>query len=341
MSEDILRSLVEARWTELEAEQPTGERRLRVSHLPIVVDHGNPLAIAVDHEGYRHVLVPIASHRKVRPGLDGPVLSLRRRPLEDEDSYQTYADLACLRSDLNDLFTELCLDVIGAAEESPENPIKALNHVLDRWKELFRTSGAPLTGERLVGLFGELIVLSRLLGSDPSAHRIWRGPSGYRHDFASAFTAVEVKSSTADEGRRPRIHGLDQLEPPGEGQLSLVWLRLARTSTTAGVRFVDLIERVLRLCDDENELLALLAAAGYHLADAERYRDVAFEVTEERWYRVTPGFPGLTARRLVAAGIPVSAMDVEFTIDLSGEAIPPLGRSEVSMMVDRLIQEPV
>lgn len=341
MNDDILRSLVEASWTELEAEQPTGEHRLRVSHLPIVVEHGSHLAVAVDHEGYRHVLVPIASHRKVRPGLDGPVLSLRRRPLEDEDSYQTYADLACLRSDLNDLFTELCVDVLGAAGEMPDNPAKALNHVLDRWKELFRTSGVPLTGERLTGLFGELTVLSRLLESDPSAHRLWRGPGGYRHDFASAFTAVEVKSGTADEGRRPRIHGLDQLEPPENGQLSLVWLRMSRAPETLGVRFVDLIDRVLRLCDDENALLELLASAGYHLADAERYRSVAFDVTEERWYRVTQDFPGLTTGRLVAAGIPMSAMDVEYTIDLSGEAITPLGRSEVSALIDGMIREPV
>ncbi|WP_236245047.1 PD-(D/E)XK motif protein [Streptomyces sp. CC210A] len=342
MNEDILRALVEERWTALEAEQPKGERRLRVSQLPVVVEHGNPLAVAVDHEGYRHVLVPIDAHRRVRPGLDGPVLRLRKRPLEDEESYQTYADLACLRTDLNDLFTELCVDVLDAAEKRPENPVKALHHVLDRWRELFRMSGSPLTGERLAGLFGELTVLTRLLERDPSAHRLWRGPSGYRHDFASGHTAVEVKSATVGEGRRPRIHGLDQLEPPEDGRLHLVWLRLLRTPVTgSGTPLVGLVDRALELCDDEGALLELLAAAGYRLPEADRYRDVCFAVTETRWYGVTSDFPGLTARRLVAAGVPVSALDVEFTIDLSGETIPPLTPSEISHVIEGMIQESV
>lgn len=182
MNDDELRSLVEEQWRALEAEAATGERRLRVCHLPVAVDSG-PLVLAVDHEGYRHVLLPIPVHRKVRQGLDGPVLRLRKRPLEDAKTYQTYADLACLRHDVDDLFTELCIDVLGAVGELPDNPVKALYRVLDRWKALFRTQGKPLGPDELAGLFGELTVLNRLLRKDPSAHLIWYGPDGYRHDF--------------------------------------------------------------------------------------------------------------------------------------------------------------
>lgn len=199
MNDDALRKLVEERWAALDAEQTTSKRRLRVSPLPFVTQHGPP-AVAVDHDGYRHLLVPIHAHRKVRPGLDGPVLQLRKRALEDEETYQAYADLACLRNDLGDLFTELCVDVLGAAEELPENPVKALYRVLDRWKALFRTQETPLGPEQLAGLFGELTVLHRLLEKDSSAHRFWRGPEGHRHDFSAGPTAVEVKSSTAGGG---------------------------------------------------------------------------------------------------------------------------------------------
>ncbi|GGT91310.1 PD-(D/E)XK motif protein [Streptomyces lateritius] len=340
MNEDILRDLVEERWSALEAAQPSDEGRLRVAQLPVAVEHGSPLAVGIDHNGCRHVLVPITANRKVRPGIDGPVLRLRRRSLEDEDSYQTYADLACLRSDLNDLFTELCVDVVEAAERLPENPVKALHHVLDRWRALLQMQGAPLTGERLAGLFGELTVLNRLLARDPSAHRLWQGPTGHRHDFSSGRTALEIKSSTSAEGRRPRIHGLDQLDVPSDGSLSLVWLRLSRsTGSGSGIPFVELIDRALRLCDDEGSLLELLAAAGYHPSDAERYRGEGFAVAEERWYDVTSDFPGLTTGRLLAAGLPLSAMDVEYTIDLSGEAISPLTHTEVSQVVEDMLRE--
>ncbi|MBT2508108.1 PD-(D/E)XK motif protein [Streptomyces sp. ISL-98] len=341
MNDDALRRLVDERWTALEAEQTTGDRRLRVSQLPVVVESG-PLAVAIDHDGHRHVLVPIHSHRKVRPGLDGPVLRLRKQALEDEETYQTYADLACLRDDLSDLFTELCVDVLDAAHELPENPVKALYRVLDRWKALFRTQGTGLGPDQLAGLFGELTVLNRLLEQDPSAYRLWRGPEGHRHDFSAGTTAVEVKSSTASEGRRPRIHGLDQLEVPEGGTLCLAWFRLHRTAvSSAGTAFVEAVGEALRLCDDEGALLDLLAGAGYRPSDADLYHDVRFVISEERWYRVVPGFPGLTGQELSAAGVPVSVLDVEYTIDLSGEAPAPLSPGQVSEMIDSLILESV
>ncbi|MEU1038654.1 PD-(D/E)XK motif protein [Streptomyces sp. NPDC005907] len=339
MSHDALRRLIEKRWAALHAERTTGEHRLRVSQLPVVAERG-PLAVAIDHDGHRHLLVPIHTNRTLRPGLDGPVLHLRKRALEDEESYQTYADLACLRNDLSDLFTELCVDVLGEAEGLPENPVKALYRVLDRWKALLLAQGPPLGPEQLAGLFGELTVLARLLERDSSAHRLWRGPEGHRHDFSTGRFAVEVKSSTISDGRKPRIHGLDQLDPPEGGSLHLAWFRLHRTDLSgSGMPFLDLLNRTLQLCDDEAVLLDLLSSAGYRPSDASRYRDVCFVVREEKWYPVAPGFPGLTARVLVESGVPISALDVEFTIDLSGATPAPLTPGLVPQVIDNLIQE--
>ncbi|MGW5608864.1 PD-(D/E)XK motif protein [Streptomyces sp. NPDC003753] len=339
MNDDVLRELVEQRWTALETEQTTGEHRLRVSQLPVTTEQGL-LSAAVDHDGHRHILVPIPTHGKIRSGLDGPVLQLRKRPLEDAETYQTYADLACLRPDLNDLFTELCVDVLSAAAKLPENPVKALYRVLDRWKALFRTKGAPLGPEQLAGLFGELLVLDRLLQRDSSAHRLWRGPQGHHHDFSAGGVAIEVKSSAKSEGRRPRIHGLDQLDAPEGGVLCLAWFRLRRIhSGDSGIGFAQLLDRIFRSCDDEITLLDLLAEAGYRATDAEHYRDVRYAVDEEAWYEVTHGFPRLTTRSLAAAGVPVAVVDVEYTIDLTGEAPPSMGTDEVSRTIDRMIQE--
>ncbi|MGY6023148.1 PD-(D/E)XK motif protein [Streptomyces spinosirectus] len=340
MSKEAFRKLVEERWTALAAEATSGERSLRLSELP-AAGVGEPLAVAVDQDRHRHLLVPIHPHRKVRPGLDGPVLRLRKRALEDAETYQTYADLACLHSDFSDLFTELCVDVLYAAGALfPHNPVKALYRVLDRWKALFRIQGTPLGPEQLAGLFGELSVLNRLLEKDSSAHRLWRGPEGHRHDFTAGDIAVEVKAATAGEGRRPRIHGLDQLEAPEGGTLCLVWFRLQRAiDDDAGTALVDLADRAVRLCDDEAALLDLLAVVGYRSSDAELYRNVRFVISEERWYQVGPGFPRLTNQALGGAGVPVSVLDVEYTIDLSGETPAPLPSGQVPSLIERMIQE--
>ncbi|MFF4258439.1 PD-(D/E)XK motif protein [Streptomyces sp. NPDC001663] len=340
MRDDSMHRVVEECWTALETEGTTSERRLRVSLLPAATDPA--LAVAVDHDGHRHLLVPIPTHGKIRSGLDGPVLQLRKRPLEDAETYQTYADLACLRTDLNDLFTELCVEVVGTADRLPENPVKALYRVLDRWKALFQTQGAPLGIEQLAGLFGELLILEQLLKRDSSAHRLWRGPEGHHHDFSAGSTAVEVKTSTVTEGRRPRIHGLDQLDAPEGGTLSLAWFRLRRTARSdSSIGFLDLLDRVLRLCDDESTLRELLAEAGYRPVDAEQYREMYFQVDEETWYEVVPGFPKLTTRTLVAADVPVSVVDVEYTIDLSGDSPTAMDSDAVSRTIDRMIQESV
>ncbi|MFJ1804686.1 MULTISPECIES: PD-(D/E)XK motif protein [unclassified Streptomyces] len=338
MSDNGFRDVVEDHWVALEAAPTSGERHLRVSQLPVVTEQGS-LVAAVDHDGFRHVLVPVHSHLKIRSSIEGPVLHLRKRPLEDEETYQMYADLACLRTDLNDLFTELCADILDATEELPNNSVKALYRVLDRWKALFQPQGAALGPEQLAGLFGELLVLNRLLQLDSSAHRLWHGPKGHHHDFTTGIIAVEVKTSTKG-GRRPRVHGLDQLDAPEGGALSLVWFRLRRSiGGSSGVGFLELLEQTLRSCDDESVLLDLLAQVGYRSVDAERYRDVRFVIDEERWYEVTAEFPSLTSRKLVAAGVPISVCDVEYTIDLSSEVPVPMLPDTVARTIDRMIQE--
>jgi hypothetical protein len=338
MTDETLRRTLAAGWATLESESTSGEHRLRISPLPVDTAQG-PLVAAVDHDGYRHLLIPVDANRKIRPGIDGPVLHLVKRPLEDEVSYQTYADLGCLRHDLRDLFSDLCLDILITARQAPENPVKALYGVLDKWKALFQTQSTPLNPTQIAGLFGELLVLTRLLERDPSAHRLWAGPTGHRHDFSAATSALEVKTSTAVEGRRPRIHGLDQLAAPARGDLWLTWFRLGRATTPGvGTGFVELIGQALSLCDDERALLTLLSQAGYRPIDADRYQGAVFVVREERWYQVGNGFPCLTREMLVEAGITVSVEDVEYTIDLSTEFPPPLRHAQVPLVLDDLIR---
>ncbi|MFF4708833.1 PD-(D/E)XK motif protein [Streptomyces sp. NPDC001288] len=337
MNGESFRVLVEEHWSALEAAPASGERRLRVSQLPVTTGQGT-LAAAVDHDGHRHILVPVHSHQKLRSALNGPVLHLRKRALEDEDTYQTYADLSCIRSDFNDLFTELCTSILSATEKLPDNPVKALYQVIDRWKALFQTQGSVLGPEQVAGLFGELLVLNRLLQVDSSAHRLWHGPEGHHHDFFNGNLAIEVKASTGGEGRRLRAHGLDQLDAPTGGTLWLIWFRLQRI-VSGGVGFLELIEKALHSADDDNSLLELLAQAGYRPSDNDRYRDARFVVDEERWYEVTPAFPSLTRRSLLEAGVPISVLDVEYTVDLSG-APAPMPADAVTRTIDRMIQEP-
>ncbi|MEU5758608.1 PD-(D/E)XK motif protein [Nocardia sp. NPDC047648] len=338
MSTEI-RDVLDDHWRRLENCPPSMSSVVAVSELPVPTPNGS-LAAAIDSGRNRHLLVPVGAHQNVRKGLNGPVLMLNKRTLDDDRTRHDYADLACLRSDLSDIFTTLCADVLIATEAAPENPLKVLNRVLDRWKALFQNPGPPLGPEQRAGLFGELIVLARLLEQDSSAHLLWRGPSGYRHDFATDAGALEVKTSTSPNGRRIRIHGLDQLEPPINGVLGLVWLRLEPT-VREGIGFLDLIDRVLELSDDETAVLNKLASIGYRKADDDHYRHARYAVDEQRWYNVDVAFPRLTTVDLAAAAISSNVREVNYTIDLSGDTPDPMEDSQVERHIRMMIEEHV
>ena len=240
-----LREILDEHWKQLDESAPSTAHHLRTSELPSTSESGRLLA-AVDHAGLRHLLVPLTVRQRVRRGATGAVLNLRERSLEDNESYGRYADLCCSRADLNDVFTGLCGDVLTMVEGNPSRPLKAMYLVVDRWRALFQSTGPTLDNEQLAGLFGELTVLRRLLRLNSTATDHWTGPTGHRHDFVFAPSAIEVKASTAADGRRVRVHGADQLECPAEGRLDLAWIRLERVQD-GGEGLLELIEQVRRL----------------------------------------------------------------------------------------------
>ncbi|NKY52038.1 PD-(D/E)XK motif protein [Nocardia vermiculata] len=337
MTDPALRTILDDYWDRLERDRPSSGHALQTAPLPVVTSAG-PLLAAVDSDGHRHLLVPVDPHHSVRRGLNGPVLELRRRILEDEHVRSTFADLGCLRSDLNDVFAVLCADVLLAVETAPAQPVKILNRVLDHWKALFQNPGTPLGAKQIAGLFGELVVLRRLLELDPSAHRLWRGPVGHRHDFSAELNAIEVKTSMAAESREIRIHGLSQLEPPLGGTLALVWLRL-EAAVVGGTGVKELIDEVLRLCDDEGAVIIALAAIGYRVAHDDHYRHIRFGLNEERWYRVDDEFPRLTSAHTAAAGVSESVFGIDYSISLAGETPEPMDDDSIKSQLTAIAEE--
>ncbi len=283
--------------------------------------------------GNRHVLVPLTANQHVRIDRGGTALAVRERPLENGDTYERYADLGCLRRDLDEVFTGLVSDVLAAVEIAPERPLKAFYTVLNRWRDLFRHAPAPLGVGQLAGLFGELIVLNELLAEQSTAVDFWTGPSGSRHDFAVGSHSIEVKTSTADRNRTVRIHGINQLQPPAHGSLDLVWIRLERVPER-GMTLAELVGKTRQASDDDTGLLFKLAEAGYLPADAGRYHDIRFEIREQRWYEVHEEFP-----RIDPHVVPPDVADLEYTLDLSGQRPAVVDLDGIRGRVHRITEE--
>jgi len=314
MSERDLRVELERRWRELEQHDvpPTGE--LLTVDLP-ADEAGRVLLLALGSDG-RRMLVPLSRghEHRLREDRRSAAVQLVRRPIEDPQGVRWFAELVCLRGELQGVFTALCSDVVQRLEVAEQAPAAAvLTDALDQWRALFAGSGRLLSAQRLAGLYGELVVLNLLLGHSADAASAWQGPTGAIHDFAWTGHAVEVKTTLSPDGRNVRVHGLDQLETPPDSRLLLAFHRV-ETVAAGGRSVPELVEQAC-VTGDQGQILGKLALAGYSTADAEHYRRIEFLSAEELWFEVDDGIPRLTHASLV--NLPEGVSAVHYTSDLS------------------------
>ncbi|TYP90792.1 PD-(D/E)XK motif protein [Blastococcus xanthinilyticus] len=272
-----------------------------------------PVQAGLDAQGHRHLLVPLAARHTLQEVLDGDAVVLRRRALEDENRYQPYASLELVDEGLGDLFKALCVEVVERIAATPDRAVAALREVLKEWRALLAGNSRPLSATALAGLFGELHLLRTALRRDPGAVAFWTGPSGSAQDFHHGRHAVEVKTTTAPEGRSIRVHGADQLDVEAPGRLLLRWLRVR---SDQGTSVPDLVTEILGLTDDSTAFRLLLHKVGYREADRQVYDRTRFEVLEERVYEVGPGFPRITPSGLTGDAAAPGLGPIDYTLDL-------------------------
>lgn len=219
------------------------------------------------------------------------------------------------------LFTSMAEDVVRSLAPCPaENESMALAILLGRvraWQEFMRKGGDPLSAEAETGLFGELLVLQRVLdeGVDAAvACEAWLGPLDGLRDFELGTGGIEVKSTLSSLGFRARVASLDQLDDTDRQPLFVAALRLRQTA--AGRTLPDLVANTRDVIAGDAVAERLLAerliASGYrdeHIANYSR----RFELQEMRVFRVGEGFPRLTPHT-VPAGIKWASYEIDLDI---------------------------
>jgi hypothetical protein len=235
-----------------------------------------------------------------------------------------YLDLRC-----DDATGHLAFDLIGGeiatglAEELTE-PAQIISRVLAKWRRFWGQLPLPLLSrEELLGLFAELWFLSTWLaprvGGTQAVQR-WRGPFGSRHDFEWPRLSVEVKATTSTRGRIHHINGLDQLEPPENGELFLFSLRISEEAGAGNT-----LPSVATACRAElssdieamGQFEAALAQAGYSPVHDEEYAKIHLRVVEEGLFAVKGGFP-MVLKSTFPNGIPSGVEHVEYDVNLNG-----------------------
>lgn len=275
---------------------------------------------AIDHEGYRHLLVQMPNGTEAPASATrGLQVSVARHQVHNAEPAE-YLDLKCLSEEAVLTFTAVAADIGASAGGAPHGArLQEASAALARWQWFWGVDPSRLSDRDALGLFAELWFLHRWTAGGMAAINAWTASMGSRHDFQWQDYSVEVKAATrrADGTILHRIQHLDQLTDPEQGRLFLFSLRvvhdqLARNSLPD---LIDRISEVLREPQTRDEFHRKLGQRGYSPAHRRRY-ETPYRVLGENLYSVAGSFPRLATDSFVG-GLAPGIADVSYVIDMA------------------------
>ncbi len=207
-----------------------------------------------------------------------------------------------------------------ALTPSQEEGVKVFIARLHIWQNFMRKHGAQgLTNEAQIGLFGELSLLADLLTNRLSAHDLvsaWKGPIGGNQDFDIRGRCVEVKSTTVTPPVSVKIVNVNQFDETMVELLLFCHISMVHDDQN-GESLPELVDRIRTtlVVQDVSALdgfNAKLIEAGYLDSHRELYSDTRYKLRETTFFKITEGFPRITAKDL-----PVGISGCSYTVLLS------------------------
>ncbi|MFL0410886.1 PD-(D/E)XK motif protein [Microbacterium paludicola] len=176
----------------------------------------------------------------------------------------------------------------------------AVSEAVSSLKDLL-AGRSRLTEEKILGLLGELLVLSHAIDKlgEEAAITAWLGPLAEEHDFAFAQFDAEVKT-TKSESRVHVIGSETQLEPEPGRPLYLVSIQLTRAGLAEqGFTLSSVIAATRSRLDQTRRTFdAAIEGLGWRDTDADLYKVRYQPRSTPRAYLVDDEFPAITSGRL-------------------------------------------
>jgi len=296
-------------------------RTERYTDLP----NGRSVYLGCDLDNRIHLLIPLD---RLQTGIEkktkAVVLVCQKMTLDGNQQY--YADLVCMERHLLPIFEhlvkEICLRMANG-----ENPRNSILSTLADWRALLDSESTTVKKNEVVGVRGELEILSRLvkvLGA--SILSTWRGPYGTRFDFLSEKNALEVKATTSQSSSTVHVHDVDQLTPPDNVSLVITHIRLHENSSCPSV--TDLVQSLKAQGCCSESLNSCLEQLNYDEGDEEWNR--GYEVVDLRGWHVTDAFPGIRSSRVQFPGLNgIAKIQYQLDLDAAGD---PMKQSELDVI---------
>lgn len=323
-------------WSEIKA-SGKGDGRIEIPSLATGVDSGyGKVRYSLGENGERRLLIPVGTSGSGKEVGETGSLKVHISRLTLAGSSQLFLDLTCTDPTLEQVFGELVDDIVARISAGTE-PFAAVRGTLEDFRALlYPKQAAEVSTDILLGLLGELYVLSLLAVRDSCAVDYWVGPMEQRHDFRTEARAIEVKTTRRSDTTRVTIHGIDQLLPPAGGRLML--LRVALEPAPDGlIQLEGLYRKLLAAGVSRQALRACLREVGCEDPFDPAWNACAFSLECLTAWEVTQGFPRLTGGELKRGALDAGVSRIQYVVDLSAADSHLMDKKQLTTWLDEMM----
>ena len=305
----------ELAWSRLKSGEGATDFPVATIRLDFDAGYGH-VRIGMGEDGAPQLLVPTTAGRRLAEDLSGEAVRIRNVQYVVDRRVVDFIEVRSLARELDDAFRGLVDEILRRLDGGSGPEMSVAEAVTDLRNLLKRDRS--LDTSFLVGLFGELSLLERILALNPGASETWTGADSHRHDFSGVRVCIEAKSSLRRGSDIAHVSSIQQLEPPSDGRQLFLFYTGIELAGTGGLAVGSLIDRVRTMASSPDVIDAALDAL-----ELSQWRDVPalwqkrFAVIKSDGYRVEGDFPRIVATTFPSGRAPNGVGSVEYDIDLS------------------------
>lgn len=280
---------------------------------------GREYQIGKDHNGALSLRVPCDyAGSSAMPLWQTRLISVTKESREANGVTEGWIIVHFSRLVPSEQVTSLSAYIIDAIEPTGTDSEKTVLGVLKEWKKLFVEDSSAFGYEKVVGLWGELHILNKLIDiNEEKALRAWTGPIRGSHDFAGIDSSIECKTTTNKIVKNVHISSVYQLVPPGlDGTLTLAYVQIEERARD-GKSLTSFIEETANRLTHPDVFFEKLSHLGYERnVTKTAHTETAFALCKESYYDVAGDFPRVVPTSFNGGKIPADVEEISYTIDL-------------------------
>jgi hypothetical protein len=298
---------------------PKGEKiKARVLELDIKKDF--KIFIFSEKTNSYSCLLPVSSTLPKLPEINGLIIQYQLFG-EARSEKKNYILLECRSKAYLPNYTEILKEILAEYDTGNSELLTIINKIISKWRHfLAQPTSLILKEDEIIGLLGELMVLSKLIKSHGAdALTIWTAGSG-EEDFINSGHVIEVKT-TLKEKHEHIINGIDQLLVKPNRVKHILSLLISPSNSVHSHSLPLIVKECADMFAEDPASYDLffkkLKNRGYDARDYLQYLEYAYEFIRGGYFNIDKSFPKLTTAEL-AVSLNSRISKIRYSLDMEG-----------------------